>query len=120
MSNENNGNNGDNGRIGRISIEEKEMSLEDFEISHEGPSVFVNNFYLAVGHWGIKIAFAEQLRKDIPPVFRSAVVMSKQEATALQIALQKLLNNEAGECFKLISVKSNNEPHNNEDDPINK
>lgn len=106
-----------NGQMGKISIEEREMSQEDFAISHEGPSVFVNNFYLACGHWGIKIAFAEQLRRDIPPAFRTSVVMSKQEAIALQIALQKLLNNEASECFKLITVKANNEPENHDDEP---
>src|SRR5688500_167709 len=105
-----------NGHIGKISIEEREMSQEEFAISHEGPSVFVNNFYLACGHWGIKIAFAEQLRKDIPPAFRTSVVMSKQEAIALQQALQNLLNHEASESFKLITVKVRDEQGNIPDD----
>lgn len=109
---------GGNGHIGKISIEEREMSAEEFAVSHEGPSVLVNSFYLASGHWGIKIAFAEQLRKDIPPAFRASIVMSKQEAIALQKALHNIICNEASEDFKLVICNGIDNPENNpEDDP---
>ncbi|PTQ83681.1 hypothetical protein [Nitrosomonas ureae] len=107
---------GGNGHIGNISIEEKEMNAEEFYISHEGPAVLINSFYLASGHWGIKIVFAEQLRQDTPPAFRTAIVMSKQEAIALQKALQKVLSTEASEDLKLVTC---NESENQKNSPYN-
>lgn len=102
--------------IGKMNASQYQMTVEEFALSHEGPALLVNHIYLASGPSGIRMAFAEQLRHDIPPSFRTAVVMSRQEAIGFYKALELLIKEESAEHFRIIAVKpaSNNMIEQNE------
>lgn len=63
----------------------------DLEIAFSGPAATVNKFFATRTNNGLRIAFTEQGSADIPPVFRSAVMLSLDDARALA----ELINNMA-------------------------
>lgn len=67
------------------------MSGEELEVSYEGPAVHVNRFYIIVEEDGrlARIAFAE-MHPEVAPVFRTAVLMTMENALALADLIREL------------------------------
>jgi hypothetical protein len=63
------------------------VSQKDADVANSGTAVWANKFFVGIGHV-VKIVFLEQNGVGEPTFFRSAVVISHQDA----IALKNLLN----------------------------
>ena len=60
--------------------------------SGSGPATLCNRFYISVGPYGVRLAFAEQYSKESNPLFRSAVVMPHSNAIQMAKALKEMLD----------------------------
>jgi hypothetical protein len=67
------------------------VSDTELAVTVAGPAVLTNKFFVGIGPHGVRVTFAEQTGPTMPPVFRSAVVMSLQDGIALYRLLQELL-----------------------------
>ena len=56
-----------------------------------GPAAHSNRFYIIVQPSGLRIAFMEAFKPMVEPVFRSAVLMSYEDALALRDLLTRQL-----------------------------
>ncbi|PTQ78371.1 hypothetical protein C8R26_103133 [Nitrosomonas oligotropha] len=70
---------------------QRELNVDEFKIAHSGPAVLSNRFFISLGPWGVRIAFAEQHGESAEPIFRSAVVMPMEDGISLYKTLQELL-----------------------------
>jgi len=66
------------------------VSRRDADIANSGAAVWTNKVFLVLGSV-VKIVFLEQGGADEPPFFRTAVVMSHQDAIALRNVLTSML-----------------------------
>jgi hypothetical protein len=66
-----------------------QASEEELKSVLDGPAVYSNKFFVSIGAV-VRITFSEQL-PDLPPNFRSAVVLSSQDAIELKNLLQEML-----------------------------
>ena len=65
----------------------RDVPKEELHIAYEGPAVFVNKFYVTGLGANVRIAFAEN-SKDLPPIFRTAVIMSTADVIRLRRVLE--------------------------------
>ncbi len=88
---------------------EKASAMET-AIANSGPAILTNRFYITLGPFGVRIAFAEMYPGQ-PPSFRTAVVMSIPDGIALYKVLQDLLKEAEASMDKAMaqaqSTKSN-------------
>lgn len=63
---------------------------EELEVAWNGPALNSNRFYVNIGA-NVRIAFCEQMNADKAPQFRTAVVLSHQDAIALSDLLKTML-----------------------------
>lgn len=68
----------------------QDVTDEELQISFSGPAIFVNKAYVTLGSGGVRIAFAE-VREETGPKFRSAIMLSPQDALGLRDVLQRVL-----------------------------
>jgi hypothetical protein len=66
------------------------VSRKDADVANSGPAVWANKFIVVVGPM-VKLVFLEQGGQEEPLFFRSAVVMSHQDAIALKTLLNRTL-----------------------------
>lgn len=69
----------------------KTISAAESGIAFEGPALLANRFFVHLWPAGARITFAEQGLPDQPPIFRSAVLLSYQDAIELKNLLQSML-----------------------------
>ena len=67
----------------------QEVNQQEIGVATAGPAVLTNRFYINVSPMGVRIAFAEQ-EGLLVPAFRTAVVMSFQDAYALSSVIKQL------------------------------
>jgi hypothetical protein len=67
------------------------VAPEESNAAFAGPAVYVNRCFAAMGPSGVRIAFSEQGLQNSIPVFRSAVLLSYEDATNLHSLLGQLL-----------------------------
>ena len=72
-------------------VEVQPVNVQEMEVSMSGPAVYVNKFIISISPAGTRIAFAEQ-GPDMPPVFRSAVLLNLADSFALAGLLKQLLD----------------------------
>ena len=70
---------------------QRELSVDEFKIAHSGPAILSNRFFISMGPWGVRIAFAEQHGEESEPIFRSAVVMPIEDGISFYKTLQDVL-----------------------------
>lgn len=89
----------------------KRTSVTDEEIraSFSGPAVLSNKMYLSLTGGGARIAFMEQLGDVVPPVFRTAVILSFQDAMSLRDLLARQLEGIEGEIKEAIKTAASEE-----------
>lgn len=63
---------------------------EELAVAFSGPAIAANRMFVTIGSGGARIAFSEQQRANLP-VFRSAVMLSVQDAISLKNLLADLL-----------------------------
>ena len=65
---------------------------EELRASFSGPAVRSNKIYLSIMADGsVRIAFMEQQGDAMPPVFRTAVILSRQDALSLRDLIARQL-----------------------------
>ena len=67
------------------------VTAEDVDAAFSGPAHLVNQFIVARGPGGVRIAFCEQESNEATPRFRSAVFLSFWDGIALYRMLQDAL-----------------------------
>ena len=68
-----------------------DVTAEDSSIAFSGPAHLANQFFVALGPAGVRIAFCEQESAETSARFRSAVVLSFRDGIALYRLLQEAL-----------------------------
>lgn len=71
----------------------KGLSKNELEISFSGPALATNRFFVSISPAGMRVAFAEQHSADMEPKFRTAIIMSIQDALAMRDLLNNMLKN---------------------------
>lgn len=64
--------------------ERAQVTDEGLRVSFSGPAVRANKIYLSMTSGGVRIAFLEQHGDPVPLAFRTAVILSVQEALSLR------------------------------------
>ncbi len=72
-------------------LDVQQVSSLEMEIAQSGPAIYSNRFFITISNAGTRIAFAEA-GPDMPPVFRSAVLLSHADTYALAGLLKDLLD----------------------------
>lgn len=78
---------------------------EDVRTAFSGPALASNRFFLSLVGSGVRIAFTEQHGKIVGPQFRTAVMISLEDAFALRDLLTSQLSN-----IQFIEVPPQDEP----------
>ena len=68
-----------------------ELSQADINSAFDGPAISANRSLIVLGPSGVRIAFVEQFSPEMGSAYRTAVLLSIQDAVALKNALQNLL-----------------------------
>ena len=68
-----------------------QVSGDELRAAFVGPAVRSNKMYLSVTGGGVRLTFMEQHGDAVPPVFRSALFMSFQDASSLRDMLVRQL-----------------------------
>ena len=68
----------------------RSVTPEELKVVFSGPALLTNRMFVTLDRYGVRIAFTEQKRDDVPS-FRTAVVMSLQDAIALRNLLDSRL-----------------------------
>ena len=69
----------------------RDPSKEELEVAFSGPAPSANRFYVTVGPQGVRLSFIEQVPNSSQNFFRSAAVLSHQDAIQLSEILKELL-----------------------------
>jgi len=69
----------------------KPIPEEEMRTIFSGPAVASNKIYITISAAGVRLTFCEQQGKVVPPVFRTAVLLSFPDAFALRDLLAKHL-----------------------------
>lgn len=72
-----------------MATKKEDVSAEEMALSYSGPAIVSNKFYIAVGPTGVRVTFAEGQNGAFH--FRSAIMLSFQDAIALKDILGELL-----------------------------
>ena len=67
------------------------VSDEELKAAFSGPAVHSNKIYLSMIEGGVRISFMERYGSAVPPVFRSAVMLSFQDAFSLRDLIARQL-----------------------------
>ena len=67
------------------------VSNEELRTSFSGPAVRSNKIYLSLTDGGVRIAFTEQHGDAVPPIFRTAVILSFADALSLRDLIARQL-----------------------------
>ena len=66
-------------------------SKEELEVSFSGPAPSANRFYVNIGPQGVRLSFTEQVPNSSQNFFRSAALLSPQDAIQLSEILKEML-----------------------------
>jgi len=73
-----------------MADESRPLTEQELSLAYEGPAVSVNRVLITIGVAGVRIAFVEH-GKDVPPQFRTAIVMPIQDAISFKNVLAEML-----------------------------
>lgn len=71
--------------------EQPGISDAELRTAFAGPAVAANRIYITTTSLGLRIAFAEQNGEKVAPAFRTAIVLSFQDAISMKDLLTRLL-----------------------------
>jgi hypothetical protein len=71
--------------------EAEKISSAEMLTAFSGAAVLANKFYVTLMSSGVRIAFTEQVGSEVPPQFRTSVILSFGDAILLTDLLKRML-----------------------------
>lgn len=67
------------------------VSVDQLKVAFGGPALASNRFFVTLGPGGMRLAFCEEYATGHPAEFRTAVILSVQDAISLKRVMTELL-----------------------------